>query len=69
MSGSEHIIGARGVVLDDMQAEGYARVQGERWRIVSRLPLVRGQTVRVNRIDGLTLDVEPEQEASRGGPS
>ena len=60
VSGSEHIIGAQGVVLDDMQAEGYARVQGERWRVVSRVPLVRGQTVRVNRIDGLTLGVEPE---------
>jgi membrane-bound serine protease (ClpP class) len=60
VSGSEYIIGARGVVLDDMQAEGYARVQGERWRIVSRVPLARGQAVRVNRIEGLTLDVEPE---------
>jgi membrane-bound serine protease (ClpP class) len=60
VSGSEHIIGARGVVLDDMQTEGWARVEGERWRIVSRVPLARGQTVRVNRIDGLTLAVEPE---------
>ena len=60
VSGSEHIIGARGVVLDDMQTEGWARVEGERWRIVSRVPLARGQAVRVNRIDGLTLNVEPE---------
>jgi membrane-bound serine protease (ClpP class) len=60
VSGSEHIIGAQGVVLDDMQTEGWARVQGERWRIVSHVPLARGQTVRVNRIDGLTLSVEPE---------
>lgn len=60
VSGSEHIIGAQGVVLDDMQNEGWARVQGERWRVVSHVPLVRGQTVRVSRIDGLTLSVEPE---------
>jgi membrane-bound serine protease (ClpP class) len=64
VSGSEHIIGAPGVVLDDMQAEGYARVQGERWRIVSRVPLTRGQAVRVNRIEGLTLGVEPESGQS-----
>ena len=69
VSGSEHIIGARGVVLYDMEREGWAQVQGERWRVVSRAPLSRGQAVRVSRIDGLTLTVEAEPEASRGGPS
>lgn len=66
VSGSEYIIGAEGVVLDDTQAEGWAHVQGARWRIVSRVPLVRGQKVRVTRIDGLTLSVEPETEHSGG---
>ncbi|MBI4194315.1 MAG: nodulation protein NfeD [Betaproteobacteria bacterium] len=62
VSGSENIVGAPGVVLEDMQAEGWAQVQGERWRIVSRTPLARGARVRVTRIDGLTLGVEPERE-------
>jgi membrane-bound serine protease (ClpP class) len=60
VSGSEHIIGAPGLVLADMQNDGWAQVQGERWRIASRVPLARGQRVRVTRIDGLTLGVEPE---------
>jgi membrane-bound serine protease (ClpP class) len=60
VSGAEHIVGARGVVLDDLQTDGWAQVQGERWRIVSRVPLKRGQKVRVTRIDGLTLSVDPE---------
>jgi membrane-bound serine protease (ClpP class) len=64
VSGAEHIVGAPGVVLDDMQTQGWARVQGERWRIVSSAPLARGQKVRVTRIDGLTLNVEPEQDRS-----
>jgi membrane-bound serine protease (ClpP class) len=64
VSGAEHIVGAPGVVLDDMQTQGWARVQGERWRIVSSAPLARGQKVRVTRIDGLTLNVEPEQDPS-----
>jgi membrane-bound serine protease (ClpP class) len=64
VSGAEHIVGASGVVLDDMQTQGWARVQGESWRIVSSAPLVRGQKVRVTRIDGLTLNVEPEQDRS-----
>ncbi|OGA38342.1 MAG: serine protease [Betaproteobacteria bacterium RIFCSPLOWO2_12_FULL_62_13] len=66
VSGSEHIVGARGAVLEDLQTEGWAQVQGERWRIVSRVPLARGQRVRVTRIDGLTLSVEPEQEQPNG---
>lgn len=69
VSGSEDIIGAQGVVLDDMQTQGWARVQGENWRIVSRRPLVRGQKVRVIRIEGLTLSVEPETEQPIGGTS
>jgi membrane-bound serine protease (ClpP class) len=62
VSGAEHIIGASGVVLNDMQMQGWAQVQGENWRVVSNVPLARGQKVRVTRIDGLTLGVEPEQD-------
>jgi len=65
VSGREHIIGASGVVLDDMQGEGWARVQGESWRVVSGTPLARGQSVRVTGIDGLTLRVEPEAGSAR----
>ena len=66
VSGSEHIIGAPGLVLGDMQGEGWAQVQGERWRVASRVPLAGGQKVRVVRIDGLTLSVEPEIEHGKG---
>ncbi len=60
VSGSEEMIGAPGVV--DMQAEGWARVHGENWRIVSSVPLARGQKIRVTGMDGLTLSVEPDPE-------
>lgn len=66
VSGAEHIIGAPGVVLEDMQAQGWARVQGESWRVVSTTPLARGQKVRVVAIRGLTLDVRPETEMNKG---
>ena len=62
VSGREEIIGAPGVVLEDLQTEGWALVHGERWRVVSRTPLARGQRVRVTRIDGLTLSIEPETQ-------
>jgi membrane-bound serine protease (ClpP class) len=66
VSGREDMIGARGVALDDMQSEGWARVHSETWRIVSRVPLARGQKLRVTGIDGLTLSVEPEPEQPAG---
>jgi len=69
VSGREYIVGASGVVLEDMQAQGWAQVQGERWRVVSATPLARGQNVRVTGIDGLTLNVEPEQVRARSGQS
>jgi len=67
VSGREDLLGARAVVMHDMKDEGWARVQGETWRIVSRVPLTSGQSVRVVRIDGLTLSVEPEAAIEQGG--
>jgi membrane-bound serine protease (ClpP class) len=58
VSGRELMVGATGVVLEDLQKEGWARVQGESWRVVSATPLARGQKVRVTGIEGLTLSVE-----------
>lgn len=69
VSGNAEMVGARGVVLNDLQSEGWARVHGETWRVVSRVPLVRGQKIRVTRIDGLTLGVEAETEQQNGGAS
>jgi membrane-bound serine protease (ClpP class) len=55
VSGREEMIGADGEVID---AEGWASVHGERWRVRSKAPLGVGQQVRVTAIDGLTLTVE-----------
>ncbi len=56
VSGREEMIGVIGEVLD---AEGWAFVHGERWRVRSLEPLVPGQKVRVTGIEGLMLSVEP----------
>jgi len=61
VSGREQLIGSSGEVLVDFDGkDGWARVHGETWRIRSRQPLVRGQKIRVLRMDGLIFDVEPE---------
>ena len=59
VSGREKLAGDSGEVLADFSGEGWATVHGETWRVRSALPLAQGQQVRVTRIDGLTLDVEP----------
>jgi len=62
VSGREELIGAFGEVID---ADGWAAVHGERWRVRCHQPLSAGQKVRVRGIDGLTLDVVP----APGGPA
>ena len=59
VSGRETLIGSIGEVLEDFDGEGWARVQGETWRVKSPAPLKAGQRVSVAAMDGLVLKVEP----------
>lgn len=62
VSGRELLVGSMGEVLEASGSEGWARVQGERWRVTSTAPLTAGQRVRVTRMDGLLLTVCLEAE-------
>jgi len=64
VSGSEELIGAGGVALDDFSTEGWVLVGGERWHATCPEGLKRGQSLRVKARTGLTLVVEP---ANQGG--
>ena len=66
VSGQEQMLGSVGEVLEDLEQEGWARVESERWRIVSTRPLRRGQKIRVVGITGLTLRVEAEADDNSG---
>jgi membrane-bound serine protease (ClpP class) len=55
------LLGAAGEVLADFQGEGWARVQGETWRVKSAVPLKAGDRVRVTAVDGLVLQIEPSR--------
>lgn len=65
VTGREELVGAEGVALEDFVVAGKIRVHGEIWNARSPVPVRRGQPVRVRRMDGLTLDVEPSEP--RGG--
>lgn len=65
VSGRERMVGASGTVIgrtDD--GEWWVRVHGERWRARAEVPLQPGDSVRVERIDGLTVQVSPVTDAS-----
>jgi len=65
-TGKEELIGSSGVVTSAIQAgaEGMVRVHGELWRAVSSQPVAEGKTVKVTRVEGLKLYVEPAEVAS-----
>jgi len=60
VSGREEMIGQPAKVQDWADGSGHVFLHGERWRAVSSARLARGESVRVRRIDGLTLEVEPD---------
>jgi membrane-bound serine protease (ClpP class) len=62
VSGQEELLNTQGTVLQDFDAEGWIHIHGESWRAQTRVPLKRGQHVRVTRIEGLTLHVKPQEE-------
>ena len=64
VTGREEMIGAEGVVIEPVgngpdSPEGMIRIHGELWRATSTQPVAEGKSVRVLRIDGLKLYVEP----------
>jgi len=64
-TGKEELIGSQGVAVAPLPAgaEGMIRVHGELWRAESSRPVQEGETVRVLRVEGLKLYVEPADVA------
>lgn len=64
-TGKEEMIGAHGVAVAPLTpgAEGMVRVHGELWRAESPRPVQEGDTVRILRVEGLKLYVEPAEAA------
>jgi membrane-bound serine protease (ClpP class) len=67
-TGKEELVGTQGIVVSPLQAgvEGMIRVHGELWQAESAQPVPEGKTVRVLRVQGLKLFVEP---ADVGAPA
>ena len=49
------------IALEDFAAEGAVLARGERWRARTRAPVRKGERLRVTNVEGLVLDVEPNE--------
>ena len=57
VTGREDLYGAEALVLGDFVGEGWARVRGERWRVLSAAPMREGDRAKVVAVSGLTLTI------------
>lgn len=64
MTGSSGLIGEIGVAKTPLTPAGRIQVHGELWLARCTRPVETGGRVRVTAVDGLTLDVEPEESAA-----
>ncbi len=65
--GREWMIGHEGTATTSIDPEGIAMVSGARWRARTNraTPITAGAVLKVVAIDGVTLEVEPEEGAAR----
>jgi membrane-bound serine protease (ClpP class) len=60
VTGAEQLLDESAVALGDFASAGPVRVRGEIRHAVTRTAVREGQRLRIVRVDGLTLEVEPE---------
>lgn len=61
-TGSEQLVGSEGQMMEPVEsagAKGMVLIHGELWRACAGEAIPKGTRVRVSRVDGLTLTVEP----------
>ncbi len=59
VTGVQAMLGASAEVVDGFEEKGLVRYSGELWNARTREALRPGQVVRITRVEGLTLWVEP----------
>ena len=62
VSGVEGLAREFAEAIEDFDHQGMVRVHGELWSAVSTEPVRAGQRLRIRKVDGLVIQVEPERE-------
>ena len=65
--GREWMIGTMGEAAEDIKREGVVTIDGAPWkaRVNRTTPIAKGDLVRVVAIEGLYLEIEPEEGGAR----
>jgi len=65
-AGTEEMLGEQGIAFNGLKSgvEGMIRIHGETWRAVAEQDVAADELVRVLKIDGLKLSVEPARSGS-----
>ena len=61
LTGATGLLGETGVVKEPIFQEGKVFVHGELWKATSKDPIEKGTKVKVVKVEGLVLEVEPEE--------
>ena len=67
--GTETMVGVVGVARTPLSPKGKVFIRGELWDAVSTASVDSGAEVRVRRVEGLVLDVEPAPTPARSAGS
>lgn len=59
VSGEGSIVGGIAVAMESFSSDGFVWIEGEQWRASSPVAIEKDQKLRVRRIEGLRLYVEP----------
>lgn len=63
VTGVAELVGHQALAVDDFAGRGHVQIRGEIWQAECAVPVVRGQSLQVLAIDGLTLRVAPVDPA------
>ena len=59
VTGAQGLVGETGVAQTALSPQGKVFVHGELWDAIASTPLAVGELVRINKVDGLMLEVAP----------
>jgi membrane-bound serine protease (ClpP class) len=69
VSGREQLLEAVATAMQDFTHKGRVKVHSEIWQAISETPVHAGQPLKITRIDGLILHVQPMTITSKEKPS